>query len=49
MVTLRACAGHAGTFGGIVMIALAVPIVILVLGTPLVLVVRLVLDIGRAL
>jgi hypothetical protein len=49
MVTLRALAGHVATLGGIVLIALAVPVVILVLGAPLVLVVRLVLEIGRAL
>ena len=49
MVTLRAFAGHLGTVGGIVLIALAVPIAILAIGTPLVLVVRLMLEIGRAL
>lgn len=41
--------GHLAEFGGIVLLALAVPVVILAIGTPVVLVVRLVLEIGRAL
>ena len=46
---MRTLLGHLATFGEIVLIALAVPVVILVLGTPVVLVVRLALELGRAL
>jgi hypothetical protein len=46
---MRKALGHLVTLGGIILIALAVPAVILVLGTPVALIVRLALEIGRAL
>jgi hypothetical protein len=46
---MRKMLGYMTVFGGIILIALAVPVVILVLGTPLALVVRSVLELGRAL
>jgi hypothetical protein len=49
MTHMRGLPGYLATFGGVILIALAVPTAILVIGTPIVLVVRLVLEIGRAL
>jgi hypothetical protein len=37
------------TFGAAILVALAIPIAILVVGTPIVLVVRLMLEVARAL
>ena len=46
---MRKLLGQLSEFGGMVLLALAVPVVILAIGTPIVLVVRLALEIGRAL
>ena len=46
---MRKIRGCAATLGWIVLIALAVPTAILVIGTPIALVVRLAIEIGRAL
>jgi len=43
---MRTALRHLATVGGLVLIALAVPVVILVLGTPLALAVRLVLELS---
>ena len=46
---LQAIAGHLATLGAALLVALAVPLVILALGAPVALVVRFILEIGRRL
>ena len=45
---MRALLDGLATLGGSILLALAVPIAILAVGTPVVLVVRLALDVGRS-
>ncbi len=46
---MRTFLSRLATGGEVILVALAVPIAILVVGTPIVLVVRLVLEVARAL
>ena len=48
-MTPRVLAGHLATLGGVILVGLAIPAAILVIGTPIALVVRFVIEIGRAL
>jgi hypothetical protein len=46
---MRTLLGGLATLGEAILVALAVPVVILAVGTPVVLLVRLVLEVARAL